>query len=138
MSFVAGEPRQKQAAIVYDWENRWAMEDAQGPRNQGMGYKDELLRHYEALARLGVDVQMVCEDGDLTGYRLVVAPMLYLLREDFAEKLRAFVAGGGTLVVTYWSGVVNETDLCYLGDTPHGLIDVLGVRRLEIDALYDG
>ena len=85
MSFVAGEPRQKQAAIVYDWENRWAMEDAQGPRNQGMGYKDELLRHYEALARLGVDVQMVCEDGDLTGYRLVIAPMLYLLREDFAE-----------------------------------------------------
>ena len=138
MSFVAGEPRQKQAAIVYDWENRWAMEDAQGPRNQGMGYKDELLRHYEALARLGVDVQMVCEDGDLTGYSLVVAPMLYLLREDFTEKLRAFVAGGGTLVVTYWSGVVNETDLCYLGDTPHSLTDVLGVRRLEIDALYDG
>ncbi|MGN0996377.1 MAG: beta-galactosidase [Candidatus Ventricola sp.] len=138
LSFVAGQTREKQAAIVYDWENRWAVEDAQGPRNQGMGYKDEVLRHYEALARLGVDVQVVCEDSDLTGYKLVVAPMLYLLREDFAEKLRAFVAGGGTLVVTYWSGVVNETDLCYLGDTPHALTDVLGVRRMEIDALYDG
>ena len=41
-------------------------------------------------------------------------------------------------MVTYWSGVVNETDLCYLGDAPHMLTDVLGVRRMEIDALYDG
>ena len=138
LRFVCGERREKQAAIVYDWNNRWAMEDAQGPRNAGMGYKQELLRHYAGLRQNGVDVQMVSEDSDLTGYALVVAPMLYLLREDFAARLRAFVAGGGTLVVTYWSGVVNETDLCYLGDTPHALTDVLGVRRLEIDSMYDG
>ncbi len=135
---VAGTKREKQAAIVYDWENKWALEDAQGPRNKGLSFKHELLRHYAGLSQLGVDVQMVNEDSDLTGYRLVVAPMLYLLREDFVHKLRTFVENGGTLVATYWSGVVNETDLCYLGDAPHGLTDVLGVRRTEIEALYDG
>lgn len=135
---VAGTPRARQAAIVYDWSNKWALEDAQGPRNKGLSYKHELLRHYAGLSRNGIDVQMVDQNGDLTGYALVVAPMLYLLREDFAQKLRDFVAQGGTLVMTYWSGVVNETDLCYLGDAPHMLTDVLGVRRTEIDALYDG
>ncbi|MBQ7826519.1 MAG: beta-galactosidase trimerization domain-containing protein, partial [Clostridia bacterium] len=112
--------------------------DAQGPRNKGLSFKHELLRHYTGLKRNGIDVQMICEDSDISGYKLIVAPMLYMLREDFAQKLREFVKNGGTLVVTYWSGVVNETDLCYLGDAPHGLVDVLGVRRMEIDAMYDG
>ncbi|MBQ7886353.1 MAG: beta-galactosidase [Clostridia bacterium] len=135
---IAGQKREKQAAIVYDWSNKWALEDAQGPRNKGLGYKHELLRHYTGLRQNGIDVQMVNEDSDISGYKLIVAPMLYMLREDFAAKLREFVKDGGTLVCTYWSGVVNETDLCYLGDTPHDLTDVLGVRRLEIDAMYDG
>lgn len=39
--------------------------------------------------------------------------------------------------MTYWSGIVNETDLCHLGGTPHHLIDVLGIRSEEIDGLYD-
>lgn len=135
---VCGEKREKQAAIVFDWSNKWALEDAQGPRNKGLSYKHELLRHYEGLTRSGVDVQLVNQDSDLDGYKIVVAPMLYMLREDFAQKLRAFTENGGTLVMTYWSGVVNETDLCWLGDAPHMLTDVLGVRRMEIESLYDG
>ena len=135
---VAGERKEKQAAIVHDWSNKWAMEEAQGPRNAGLGYWEEITRHYAALARNGIGVDFVNQDSDLSGYKLVVAPMLYMLREDFAEKLRAFAEQGGTLVVTYWSGVVDESDLCYLGDTPHGLIDTLGLRRLEIDGMFDG
>ncbi|MBQ2992263.1 MAG: beta-galactosidase [Clostridia bacterium] len=138
LSFVTGAKREKQAAIVFDWHNKWALEDAQGPRNKGLSYKHELLRHYAGLRRNGVNVQMINQDSSLEGYKLIVAPMLYMLREDFAKKLRAFVKGGGTLVMTYWSGIVNETDLCWLGDTPHHLTDVLGVRRLEIDSMYDG
>jgi len=134
---VQGVYKEKQAAIVMDWDNKWALEDARGPRQCGMGYWQELQRHYNGLARCGYTVDFVNEKGSLDGYGLVVAPMLYLLREDFAQKLREFTAAGGTLVVTYWSGVVNETDLCWLGDAPHGLTDVLGLRRAEIDSLYD-
>lgn len=135
---VSGTRKEKQAAIVHDWSSKWAVEGAQGPRNAGLGYWDELMRHYRGLTKNGINVDFVDEDGDLSGYKLVVTPMLYLLREDFAQKLREFTADGGTLVTTYWSGVVNETDLCWLGDTPHGLTEALGVRRLEIDGMYDG
>lgn len=138
LAAVAGTKKEKQAAIVHDWSNKWAMEGAQGPRNLGLGYWDELMRHYRGLAKNGVNVDFMDEDGDLDGYKLVVVPMLYLLREEFAQKLRDFTAAGGTLVVTYWSGVVGETDLCWLGDTPHGLTEVLGLRRTEIDGMYDG
>ena len=138
LASVAGEQKEKQAAIVLDWSAKWALEGSQGPRNRGLGFWEEITRHYAALTRLGVNVDFVSEDAELSGYKLVVAPMLYMLRVDFVQKLRAFTQGGGTLVVTYWSGVADETDLCYLGDTPHGLCDVLGLRRLEIDGMYDG
>ena len=138
LSPLAGTLREKQAAIVLDWDSRMAMEATQGPRNIGLGYWDEVLRHYRGLEKNGWTVDFVNEDSDLKGYRLVVAPMLYLLRESFAERLTNFTRDGGTLVVTYWSGIVDEHDLCWLGDTPHGLTEVLGLRRLEIDGMYDG
>lgn len=138
IAVAAGMPRAKQAAIVHDWSNMWAIEGSAGPRNAGMGYWKELACHYNALAQAGITVDFIGQDSALDGYGLVVAPMLYLLQEDFAARLCDFVRNGGTAVVTYWSGVVNESDLCWLGDTPHGLTELLGLRRTEIDGMYDG
>ena len=64
--------------------------------------------------------------------------MVYLFREGFDRKLKEYVENGGTLLATYWSGVVDENDRCYLGGTPHGLMDVFGLMAEEIDGLYDG
>ena len=94
--------------------------------------------HYNALAREGISVEFVNQESDLTGYGLVVVPMVYLLTDTFAKKLCDFAKNGGTVVVTYWSGVVDESDLCRLGDTPYGLTELLGLRRTEIDGMYDG
>ena len=127
-----------QVAVLYDWENQWAMEDAQGPRNLGLHYKEQVLAHYQALWRLGVPMDVVDETCDLAGYKLVVAPMLYLLRAGFSQKLRDFVAGGGTLVGTYHTGIVDENDLCYLGGWPgDGLREVFGLWNEATDALWD-
>ena len=138
LSEIAAVQREKQALIVHDWQNKWALEGSCGPRNAGLGYWDELKRHYNALARAGIAVEFGDETADLTGYRLVVVPMLYLLTDDFAKKLCDFAQNGGTVVVTYWTGVVDESDLCRLGDTPYGLTGLLGLRRTEIDGMYDG
>ena len=138
LACAAGRQRPRQAALVHDWPNLWAMEGSSGPRNCGMGYWKELACHYNALARAGITVDLIGQDADLTGYGLVVVPMLYLLREDFAAKLCDFARAGGTVVVSQWTGVVDESDLCRLGDTPYGLTELLGLRRAEIDGLYDG
>ena len=138
LSGITAVQREKQALIVHDWQNKWALEGSCGPRNAGLGYWDELKRHYNALARAGIAVEFGDETADLTGYRLVVVPMLYLLTDDFAQKLCGFAQNGGTVVVTYWTGVVDESDLCRLGDTPYGLTELLGLRRTEIDGMYDG
>jgi beta-galactosidase len=70
-------------------------------------------------------------------YRLLVAPMLFMLAPGVADRLRAFVAGGGTLVLTYLSGVQNETGLVFRGGWPGGgLRELTGVWVEEIDSLY--
>lgn len=125
-------------ALVFDMENRWAIEDAAGPRNCGIHYAEQVRAHYRAFWRMGVPVDIVDEECDITGYDLVIAPMLYMLRAGFEKKLRDFVERGGALVGTYHTGLVNENDLCYLGGWPGGgLMEVFGLWHEDTDALWD-
>ena len=79
-------------------------------------------------------IDMTCE---LDKYQVLALPMVYMFKEGFAKKIRSFVENGGTLITSYWSGIADDTDRCYLEGTPHGLMDVLGIRSTEIDGLYD-
>ncbi len=135
---VRGTQTAAQAAVVLDWESRWALEDSQGPRNKGLYYKETVQKAYAALRRLGLNVDVIDTEQPLDGYRLVIAPMLYLFRGDFTARVRTFVEQGGSFVLGYWSGVADENDRCFLGGRPHDLMDVMGLRATEIDALYDG
>lgn len=135
---VQGSQVVSSIAIIHDRESIWAMEDSQGPRNAGLGYRKHLLSCYRALRYSACNIDVIDVDADLSGYKLVVVPMLYMFRNSFAEKLERFVDSGGHLVVTHWSGVVDGTDRCWLKKTPHGLEDVLGLWRSEVDALCDG
>ena len=137
LSDVATTNTNAEVAIVYDWENKWAVEDSQGPRNKDMGYIEEVQAHYRAFTKQGISVDFVDMECEINEYKIVVAPMLYMLRAGFEKKMRAFVENGGTLITTYWSGVINENDLMFMGDGPHDLTDVLGLYSEEIDGLYD-
>lgn len=134
-----------EVAIIYDWENRWAIDQMQGLLN-GSGienqdedpkhYIDTILDHYGAFWHMGIPVDIIDMSCSLDGYKMVIAPMLYMYREGIEDKLRQFVKEGGTLIGTYWSGLVNENDLCYESFAPYGLQDVYGLYSEEIDALY--
>ena len=137
ISEIAGANVLSQVAVIFDWESRWAMEDAKGPRNLGLFYKETVQKSYGAFRKLGLNVDVIDMEQSLEGYKIVVIPMLYMFRADFEKRVRAYVANGGTVLMTYWSGIVDEIDLCFLGGTPHGLMDVFGLRSTEIDALYD-
>jgi beta-galactosidase len=76
------------------------------------------------------------EVTDLSGYSLVIAPQLFMFRGGIEQKLEEFVRSGGHLVMTYFSGIVDEHNLAFLTDTPHALTHVLGVREAEMDALF--
>ena len=69
-------------------------------------------------------------------YKLVIAPILYMVRPGLAGQLDAFVNAGGTLVLTYLSGQVDASDLCFLGGFPGPLRKLAGIWAEETDTLF--
>ncbi|MBX4264575.1 beta-galactosidase [Clostridium estertheticum] len=135
---ILGCSVQPEVAIIFDWENRWAINDSQGPRNCGIKYEDTVYAQYKPFWESGVPVDIIDMECDFSNYKLLVAPMLYMVKPGVGERIEAFVKNGGTFVATYWSGIVNENDLCFLGGFPGPLRKVLGIWSEEIESLYDG
>ena len=133
---VVGTAVPAKAALIYDWNVRWALDDIKGMLQSKTGYEGTVMAHYAALRAEGINVDIIDSRGPFDRYDLVAAPMLYMLREGVADALGAFVQRGGTLAATYATGYVNETDLCFLDGFPGPLKDVLGIWCEEIDALY--
>ncbi len=134
---IVGTSVAPEVAIIYDWENAWILADTQGPRQEGLDYFDTCVRHYKAFWDRGVAVDVINADQDLSRYKLVIAPMLYMVRPGFGAKIEAYVQAGGHFVTTYWSGIADETDLCFTAGKPGPLRRVLGIWSEEIDVLYD-
>ena len=124
--------------ILFDYENLWALERVQAAQLGNMRYIDTVLLFYRSLWEQGIAVDFadMSEETSLEGYKVVIAPMLFMFRGGIEEKMRRFTEKGGVLVTTFFSGIVDADHLTYLGDAPHGLTDVLGLRAEEIDALY--
>lgn len=120
--------------ILFDWENWWAVEGSAGPSCY-LRYHDEVQNYYAALHSRNIPADIIGVDADLSRYRIVVAPMLYMVKPGVDEKLREFVRGGGTLVTTFFSGYVDESDRVTLGGYPGKLRDILGIWVEESDAL---
>ncbi|MFB5267735.1 beta-galactosidase [Paenibacillus enshidis] len=134
---IRGTSVEPEVALIYDWENQWAMDDAQALKPREKGYIATCQAHYRAFWKRGIPVDIVDMDRNFSGYKLIIAPMLYMVRPGVAERLEQFVQQGGTLVVTYWSGIVDENDLTFLGGFPGPLRKLLGIWAEEIDTLYD-
>lgn len=122
-------------AIVYDWENRWATELSSGP-TIALNYVNEVHKYYDALFQMHVESDMVSVEEDLSKYEIVIAPVMYMVKPGFAQKVEQFVAKGGTFITTFFSGIVNENDIVTTGGYPGELRKVLGIWAEEIDALF--
>ncbi len=125
------------AAILVDWDNWWALEYSAGPSSD-LKYLDEVERYYTAFYRLNIPVDFVSVEDSLEKYRLVAAPLLYMVKPGCPEALEGFVEQGGTLVTTFFSGITDQHDLVTLGGYPGKLRSLLGIWVEESDALPQG
>ncbi len=135
---LAGSRTVSKVAVVYEFQNRWAIENASGFQKANKKYKRTCINHYKEFWKRGINVDVIGLNVDLSDYDVLILPMLYSVSEEYIDKIEQFVAGGGTVIATYITGYVNNTDLCYLGGFPGGkLKEVFGLIADEIDSLYD-
>lgn len=136
-SQTLGATSKASVAIVFDWDNWWAAEYSAGP-SMLINYHNEVSRYYRALQEKNVAVDIIGVDDDVTKYRFVIAPLLYMCKDGFDEKIRQYVKNGGAFLTTYFSGYVEDHDLVVTGGYPARLRDVLGIWVEETDAIVEG
>ncbi|HUY49535.1 MAG TPA: beta-galactosidase trimerization domain-containing protein [Streptosporangiaceae bacterium] len=133
---VAGSTAAAQAAVLLDADSWWALE-SRGLRSADISYLDAVRRDHAALRRAGILCDIARPGADLSRYRLVLAPALYLLADPAVRSLCRYVEGGGHLVVSYHSAVVDPAHQVRLGGYPGALRDLLGIRVEEFYPLPD-
>ncbi len=129
---IVGARTKAKVAIVFDWENWWAVELGCKPHNQ-LNYVERVQVYYQEFYQRNIAVDFVRAGDDLSAYDLVIAPMLYMIKPGEGENLETFVQNGGTLIVSFFSGVADENDRIYLGGYPAPLRKLLGICVEEFD-----
>jgi beta-galactosidase len=127
---VSGRHSRADVAVLHDWHAWWA--GAQDGRlSQQVEYPDVLKAWHRGLWQAHLTTDFAHPEHDLSGYRLVVAPQLYLLTDAAVENLLAYVRQGGTLVCGFLTGVADEDDRVRPGGMDARLRDLFGIRTLH-------
>lgn len=134
---VRGSRTVADAAMVWDWQSWWAQRLEWRP-SEDLDARERADSFYEVLYDRHLTVDFAHPEADLSSYPLVVVPALYLATARAGDNLRAYVEGGGTLVVSCFSGIVDEHDAVHPGPYPGALRDVLGLVVEEFSPLTEG
>ncbi|HEV7950066.1 MAG TPA: beta-galactosidase, partial [Glaciihabitans sp.] len=126
-----------QVAILFDYDAAMALRSGPKPSN-AVNALDVALTMHRELTHRGIQVDIVHPSADVSGYRALLAPTLFLVTSDTAAALTDYVTGGGHLVVTSFSGIVNENNRVIAGGYPGALRELLGVRVEEFFPLLEG
>lgn len=123
-------------AILYDADTASALKIQ--PQTDGFHYLQQLKVFHDACTGCGVNVDIISTDASLDSYRVVIAPALYISRNEITEKLHAFTENGGTLILTARSGVKDENNNCIMEELPTVFRRLTGAYVEEYDPIGYG
>ncbi|MFI6942820.1 beta-galactosidase [Streptomyces sp. NPDC050418] len=131
---LGSRPERAQTALVLDWPNWWALEQEAHPSADV-----RLLDGARALHKPLYDASVACDvvpvDADFTPYSLLLVPHLYSVSTATAERITAYVRAGGTVLMSYFSGITDPCDRVHLGGYPAPFCELLGLHVDEFDPL---
>lgn len=131
---ILGSIVRAEVGIVFDWENWWAIEMSSGP-SVALNYMSVVESVYKSIYKKHQMVDFLNEEDDYQHYKVIYAPMLYMVKPIIADKLKAYVASGGTLVLTTFSGIVDENDHVTTLGYPGVFREMAGLWVEEIDGI---
>jgi beta-galactosidase len=134
---LLGARGEAETAILLDWESWWALELDSKP-SAAVRMLEGVYSFYRLLYEANVPVDFAHPSSDLSSYRLVIAPNLYLVTDESVENLRRFVADDGTLLMSFFSGIVDGQDHIRLGGYPAPFRELLGLHIEDFAPMAEG
>jgi beta-galactosidase len=126
-----------EVALLIDWESWWALEQ-DGHPTDALRFRDLALRVYAPFREANVPLDMRRPEDDLSAYRVVAVPNLFLMSTAAVANLTKFVRGGGIALVGPFSGIVDPNYELPGGSHPAHLRDLLGITVSEWWPLPEG
>ena len=127
---VGSRVEQPRVALIHDTDARWASQLDSHPTIDA-NMMTATREWHDALYRLGVTTDFRRSTDELGEYSIVIVPMTYLVTNRAVQNLSDFAAAGGHVIVTFFSGVVDENDHVRPGGYPGAFRDLLGIRLEE-------
>ena len=122
-----------QVAIAYSFDSNIAS-SPNGPSNTTLAYfkpayAQQVQGAFEPLFRANLDTAIINIGHDtLAPYKLVIVPADYVMDPASAKAIRAYVEGGGTVLMTAFSAKVDEHGQWFDTPLPGLLSDVFGLK----------
>jgi len=113
-------------AILLDWESWWALELDGKPSND-LRLMPQIMSYYSPLYQRNITVDFAHPESDLSKYKLVIAPNLYLVNDHAVENINRYVENGGNLAMSFFSGIVDQNEHIRLGGYPAPFREMLGL-----------
>ncbi|WP_353945877.1 beta-galactosidase [Streptomyces sp. HUAS MG91] len=127
---VAGTRVNAEVAVLHDWHSWWAGSQEARPSTRVV-YEDVVRAWHRALWEAGTTTDFAHPEHDLSAYKVVVVPQLYLLTDAAIENLLAYARGGGRIVCGFFSGVADVDDRVRPGGMDARLRELFGIRTVH-------
>ncbi len=131
---IANIQRKNQVAILYSNDSHYGIEFMKF--SDRANYRTILQQMYGALYRSNVGVDFVFpESTNLSEYKAILVPPLYIASDVVLAKLAEYVKGGGNLVLALKSGFCNEYSTVRWEMAPGPLREAAGLHYQEFSSL---
>jgi beta-galactosidase len=121
-------------ALCFDFNSDWALTIQ--PSQTTLKYAGELMTWHGVISASHAGVDIVDATQDLSGYKILFAPVMYIVSPKQADRIRAFVQGGGIFVAGFRLGVKEESSRIVDTPLPGLLRDVMGVELIDYQPIY--
>lgn len=136
MDELQGAMPASETAIVFSYGQEYAMQLQ--PQHPELDYVTQIKKYYKELYRNNIPVDFVEAADDLSKYKLVIAPLQYLMTPKLEQHYFDYVKQGGHLILTMRTGVKDEHNLCMSdAELPGRLGELCGIEILDYDCLRD-
>ncbi|GAA2885238.1 beta-galactosidase [Nonomuraea rubra] len=125
---VAGTRSRSDIAIMFDWDGWWGLEEVFGLPRSDFSYTDTVMRHYTPLWERHHAVDVVGHASPLDGYKVLIVPNAYLIDDEAAARVHEFARNGGTVIMSFFSGVVDADNRVRPNGYPGAFRELIGAK----------
>ena len=136
MAELQGVSPKPEVGIVFSYDQEYALQIQ--PHNPKLTYVGQVMKYYTGFYKKNIPVDFVSDQADFSRYKLLIAPLQYLMDPALEKKYADYVRSGGHLVLTMRTGVKDRNNICMSDrELPGALSEVAGLEVSDYDCLWE-